>query len=71
MIRVDDFVKIRAGTYEELVKRNWHKGVPADIDGKSAKVVIDYRDMPEPHLAINLEHSTEDIGVPEEFLEEV
>lgn len=68
-ITVGDFVKIKDGAYKELVKRNWHAGIPEDIDGQSAKVVTDYRNMSEPHLAVNLGYSTEEIGIPEEYLE--
>lgn len=70
-IQIGDFVRIRGGTYAELVKRGWAIGVPEDIDGKSAKVVSDYTDAPEPHLAVNLEYSTEEIGIPDGYLEEI
>lgn len=70
-IEIGDFVKIKVGAYKELVKCGWASNVPEDIDGKSAKVVSDYRDAPEPHLAVNLEYSTEEIGIPESYLEEI
>jgi hypothetical protein len=71
-IRTGNTVKVKDGAYEELSRRGWlAEYIPKNLNGMSAKVVADYRDAPQPHLAINVGNSIDEIGVPEEYLEAV
>lgn len=67
-MKVGDVVRVKLGTYQELVKRNYHTGVPERIDGALGEIVTDYTEQPDPHYGVQFPGMKEEIGIPVDYL---